>query len=151
LQAQLAGTFLNRRMMVKNFKIGSKWTQYIFETSSWVRLIDFMHQENSFLKTRLSEVMDDITSSENLALAEHFQNQFIVKDDVYDHMKHDLQRHIEKWSQLTAMEESNQVQTLKKIHGRLKEQIDYIERDHTILRKDYNTYLISLSVSAAIN
>lgn len=137
--------------MVKNFRVGSKWTQYIFETSSWVRLIDFLHQENSFLKTRLSEVMDDITNSENLALAEHFQNQFIVKDDVYDHMKHDLQRHIEKWSQQTSTEESIQVQSLKKIHARLKEQLDYIERDHSILRKDYNTYLISLSTVADIN
>jgi len=137
--------------MVKNIRVGSKWTQYIFETSSWVRLIDFLHQENSFLKTRLSEVMDDITNSENLALAEHFQNQFIVKDDVYDHMKHDLQRHIEKWSQQTSMEESIQVQSLKKIHARLKEQLDYIERDHSVLRKDYNTYLISLSTVTEIN
>ncbi|NBO58765.1 MAG: hypothetical protein EBU73_07530 [Chitinophagia bacterium] len=138
-------------MMVKNIRVGSKWTQYIFETSSWVRLIDFLHQENSFLKTRLSEVMDDITNSENLALAEHFQNQFIVKDDAYDHMKHDLQRHIEKWSQQTSMEESIQVQSLKKIHARLKEQVDYIERDHSVLRKDYNTYLISLSTVTEIN
>jgi seryl-tRNA synthetase len=138
-------------MMVKKIRVGSKWTQYIFETSSWVRLIDFLHQENSFLKTRLSEVMDDITNSENLALAEHFQNQFIVKDDAYDHMKHDLQRHIEKWSQQTSMEESIQVQSLKKIHARLKEQVDYIERDHSVLRKDYNTYLISLSTVTEIN
>ncbi|MEY2595175.1 MAG: hypothetical protein RI965_447 [Bacteroidota bacterium] len=137
--------------MVKKIRVGSKWTQYIFETSSWVRLIDFLHQENSFLKTRLSEVMDDITNSENLALAEHFQNQFIVKDDAYDHMKHDLQRHIEKWSQQTSMEESIQVQSLKKIHARLKEQVDYIERDHSVLRKDYNTYLISLSTVTEIN
>lgn len=130
--------------MVKNLKIGSKWTQYIFETSSWIRLIDFLHQENAFLKTRLSEVMDDITNRQNLALAEHFQNQFLVKDDVYDHMKNDLQRHVDKWNQQSTSDESNAIQLLKKIHARLKEQIDYIEREHTVLRKDYNTYLISL-------
>lgn len=131
-------------MMVKNLKIGSKWTQYIFETSSWIRLIDFLHQENAFLKTRLSEVMDDITNKQNLALAEHFQNQFLVKDDVYDHMKNDLQRHVDKWNQQSSSDESNAIQLLKKIHARLKEQIDYIEREHAVLRKDYNTYLISL-------
>lgn len=130
--------------MVKNLKIGSKWTQYIFETSSWIRLIDFLHQENAFLKTRLSEVMDDITNKQNLALAEHFQNQFLVKDDVYDHMKNDLQRHVDKWNQQSSSDESNAIQLLKKIHARLKEQIDYIEREHAVLRKDYNTYLISL-------
>ncbi len=137
--------------MVKNLKVGSKWTQYIFETSAWIRLIDFLHQENSFLKTRLSEVMDDINNSENLVLAEHYQNQFIVKDDVYVHMKHDLQRHVEKWNQQTSIDESPAIQSLKKIHARLKEQIDYIEREHAVLRKDYNTYLISLLVIPSIN
>lgn len=151
MQEQLTGTFLKRLKMVKKLKIGSKWAQYIYETSSWLRLIEFLHQENAYLKLRLSEVMGEIINNENLAIAEHFQNQFIVKDDVYDHMTHDLQRHIEKWNQSTTPNDSHQVDSLKKIHSRLKEQIDYIERDHVILRKDYNTYLISLSVSLEIN
>ncbi|MEY3158786.1 MAG: hypothetical protein ACK5F9_01725 [Bacteroidota bacterium] len=137
--------------MVKNVKIGSKWTQYMFETSSWIRLIDFLHQENAYLKTRLSEVMDDITNNQNLALAEHFQNQFLVKDDAYDHMKNDLQRHVEKWNQQTMSDETNAILSLRKIHTRLKEQIDYIEREHAVLRKDYNTYLISLVAAPSIN
>ncbi len=137
--------------MVKNVKIGSKWTQYMFETSSWIRLMDFLHQENAYLKTRLSEVMDDITNNQNLALAEHFQNQFLVKDDAYDHMKNDLQRHVEKWNQQTMSDETNAILSLRKIHTRLKEQIDYMEREHAVLRKDYNTYLISLVAAPSIN
>lgn len=137
--------------MVKNVKIGSKWTQYMFETSSWIRLMDFLHQENAYLKTRLSEVMDDITNNQHLALAEHFQNQFLVKDDAYDHMKNDLQRHVEKWNQQTMSDETNAILSLRKIHTRLKEQIDYIEREHAVLRKDYNTYLISLVAAPSIN
>ncbi|MEN9744426.1 MAG: hypothetical protein RL640_264 [Bacteroidota bacterium] len=137
--------------MVKNVKIGSKWTQYMFETSSWIRLMDFLHQENAYLKTRLSEVMDDITNNQNLALAEHFQNQFLVKDDAYDHMKNDLQRHVEKWNQQTMSDETNAILSLRKIHTRLKEQIDHIEREHAVLRKDYNTYLISLVAAPSIN
>jgi len=137
--------------MVKNVKIGSKWTQYMFETSSWIRLMDFLHQENAYLKTRLSEVMDDITNNQNLALAEHFQNQFLVKDDAYDHMKNDLQRHVEKWNQQTMSDETNAILSLRKTHTRLKEQIDYIEREHAVLRKDYNTYLISLVAAPSIN
>ncbi len=137
--------------MVKNVKIGSKWTQYMFETSSWIRLMDFLHQENAYLKTRLSEVMDDITNNQHLALAEHFQNQFLVKDDAYDHMKNDLQRHVEKWNQQTMSDETNAILSLRKIHTRLKEQIDYMEREHAVLRKDYNTYLISLVAAPSIN
>ena len=137
--------------MVKNVKIDSKWTQYIFETSSWIRLVDFLHQENAFLKTRLSEVIDDITNNRNLVLAEHYQNQFLVKDDVYDHIKSDLQKHTQKWNMLAEMDESTTTHALKKIHARLKEQIDYIEREHAVLRKDYNTYLISLFTSPHVS
>ena len=137
--------------MVKNSRIGSNWAQYMFETSTWMRLIDFLHQENAYLKTRLSEVLEEIEDKESLALAEHFQNQFIIKDDVYDHMKQDLQRHMDKWNLNAHTEISSPTQSLKKTHTRLKEQIDYIERDHTILRKDYNTYLIALAKRSAIN
>lgn len=138
-------------MMVKNSKIGSNCAQYLFETSTWIRLIDFLHQETAYLKTRLSEVLDEIDDKEHLALAEHFQNQFIIKDDVYDHMKHDLKKHIENWQQYIYTENTPLNQSLLKIHTRLKEQIDYIERDHSILRKDYNAYLINLVKYPTLN
>ncbi len=138
-------------MMTKNSKIGSNCTQYIFETSAWMRLIDFFHRENAFLKTRLSEVLEEMEDRDNLAMAEHFQNQFIIKDDVYDHMKHDLNRHMEKWKIDIFLENGASTQSLKKTHAKLKEQIDYIERDHSILRKDYNTYLISVANNPSAN
>jgi len=66
-------------------------------------------------------------------------------------MKNDLQRHVEKWNQQTMSDETNAILSLRKIHTRLKEQIDYIEREHAVLRKDYNTYLISLVAAPSIN
>ncbi len=137
--------------MIKHSKISSSYTQYIFESSAWMRLIDFFHRENSFLKTRLSEVLEEIEDRDNLAMAEHFQNQFIIKDDVYDHMKHDINRHMEKWKVDPFLENSTSTQALKKTHAKLKEQVDYIERDHSILRKDYNTYLMTLSKKPIAN
>lgn len=41
-------------------------SHYVFENKSWIRLIEFLIQENAIMKTRLSEVMDQIHDRESL-------------------------------------------------------------------------------------
>ena len=81
----------------------NKTEQFLHENITWKRLLDFFIQENSFLKTRLSEVVDRETDKTFIANAEHFQNEFILKDEYI----HDIERDIkeqEKNLQLTFMQ-----------------------------------------------
>lgn len=133
--------------MVINKMIGSKYRQYLFENESWIRLIEYLIQENTFMKNRLSEVIDQIHDRESLAMAEHFQNQFIVKDDLFDHILFDLQKENEKWKSCRSIESDMIFNTLINIHKHLKDQLDFIEKDHSIIKRDYNTYLNSLPSS----
>jgi hypothetical protein len=130
-------------MLVKKTMISSKIQQYRFETGSWVRLIEFLKQENTHMKNHLSEMMDHVQGRESLALAEHFQNQFIVKDDVYDHMIYELRIHSLK------MREGSQPITvtadMQKNHSHIKEQLSKIQQEHLVLSADYNTYMTSLN------
>ena len=128
-------------------KDSSTLNQFQFEVHSWIRLIEFLNQETTYLKNRLSEVIDQIEDRENLALAEHFQNQFIVKDDVYDHIIHDLRKQSYKWKEIESISTKEAQQDLRKIQKNLRDQIEYIERDHAVLTKDYNTYLALLSIN----
>lgn len=134
-------------MIIQDLKDSSTLDQFQFELHSWIRLIEFLNLENSFLKNRLSEVIDQIKDRENLALAEHFQNQFIVKDDVYDHIIHDLKKQSYKWKEVKSITSKEQQEELAKIQKNLRDQLDFIERDHAVLAKDYNTYLSSLSLN----
>ena len=59
----------------------SRLEHYRHEYLTWERMLDFFKQENAFLKTRLSQVVDKKTDRDFLAYAEHFQNQFIIKDE----------------------------------------------------------------------
>ena len=59
----------------------SKPDQFNYEIKTWARLLDFFKQENTFLKNRLAEVVDYRADKEFLALAEQFQNKFIIKDE----------------------------------------------------------------------
>lgn len=133
-------------MITHDLKESSTLNQFQFEVQSWIRLIEFLNQETTYLKNRLSEVIDQIKDRENLALAEHFQNQFIVKDDVYDHIMHDLKKQSYKWKEIKSFNSKDAQEDLKKTRKNLSDQIEFIERDHAVLTKDYNTYLDALSL-----
>ena len=128
-------------MILGNKVIGSKTGQFLFENASWTRLIEFFSQENTFMKNRLSEVIDQIHDRQDLVMAEHYQNQFIIKDDLFDHMLHDLHEEADKWNnpKLTSCEEV--LTELKSTHNHLRDQMEFIEKDVAMIRKDYNTYL----------
>lgn len=117
-------------------------SQYQFESASWIRMIEFLTQENMYMMNRLSEVIDSIHGGDNLAMAEHYQNQFIIKDDVYDHMLHDLKKLQTGLKEYPIQNTINK--DMQKLHKNLKDQLEFIERDHILLRQDYNTYLSSL-------
>ena len=116
--------------------------QVLYELSAWIRLIEFLTQENTHMKNRLSVVIEGIQNREQLALAEHFQNQLIVQDDVYDHMLHELNKQVVKWQQPTICPAI--LNELKKNYLNLSRQIESLEREQLTIRKDYNTYLSSI-------
>lgn len=128
--------------MIANLTVQNQSGQFLYEISSWIRLIEFLTQENAHMKNRLSVVIEGIQNRDQLALAEHFQNQFIVKDDVYDHIIHELHKQTTKWQQQTICPAI--LNDLKKNHANLSHQIESLEREQLLLKKDYNTYLSSL-------
>jgi len=134
-------------MLTKDLKDSSTLNQFQFEIHSWIRLVEFLNQENTYLKNRLSEVIDQIKDIENLALAEHFQNQFIVKDDVYDHILHNLKKQAHEWREIKMVTSKDIRDELAKTQKNLRDQIEFIERDHALMTKDYNTYLAALSIN----
>jgi hypothetical protein len=131
-------------MITQDLKDSSTINQFQFEIHSWIRLVEFLNQENTHLKNRLSEVIEQIKDRENLALAEHFQNLFIIKDDVYDHILHDLKKQVHKWAEIKLISSKEISDDLSKTQKNLRDQIEFIERDHAVITKDYNTYLASL-------
>lgn len=97
------------------------------------------------MKNHLSEMMDHVHGQEQLALAEHFQNQFIIKDDVYDHMIHELRMQSGKWRE-NKWDTTQQLSSeLQKNHNHIKQQMGKIQQDHLVLSDDYNTYLSTLT------
>lgn len=62
-------TFLNKK-------------QFEYEYNAWARKIEYFTQENALLKYRLSEMVDDNEEKKFLQIAEFFQNELLLQDDL---------------------------------------------------------------------
>jgi hypothetical protein len=126
---------------VKPHTESNKLDQFHHENMTWLRSLDFFKQENSYLKNRLSEVVDNTSDKNFLAQAEHFQNQFIIKDEFVDELKHDVNEQ-EKILMERYVKTGNGIdEPVIKRQKNLREQMEYLEKDFTNLRNEFNNYL----------
>ena len=121
----------------------SKTDQVVQECMAWERLLDFFKQENSHLKTRLSEVLDNKTDKDFLALAEHFQNQFILKDEFVDEMSHDV-REQEQNLLILADKKATIEERLIKKQQKIRNEMEFLEKDFNRMKNEFNKYLVSV-------
>jgi hypothetical protein len=119
----------------------SKPDQFHHENKTWSRMLDFFKQENSILKNRLSEVLDLSMDKNFLALAEQFQNKFILKDEYIDELRHDINEHDQG---LINNVESIVDIKLTRRQEKLRNEMEYFEKDFNNLKNEFNKYLSSV-------
>jgi hypothetical protein len=122
----------------------SKTKQFYYENLTWERLLEFFKQENAFLKTRLSEVVDQLTDKEFLELAEHFQNVFIIKDEFIDELRHDINDHEILLKTVMASPDKKTDKKILKKQEKLRNEMETLERDFTKDKNQFNKYLASV-------
>lgn len=114
--------------------------QLLFEAASWVRTLDFFKQENSNLKTRLSEVVDLSTDKEFVTTAEHFQNQFLLKDEFIDEITRDVKHHQNHLQDLLKKSMDPEEKTIKK-QQKLRNELIFLEKNFGSVKHEFNKYL----------
>jgi seryl-tRNA synthetase len=119
----------------------SKPDQFLHENKTWGRMLEFFKQENSFLKNRLSEVLDLTTDNNFLALAEQFQNKFILKDEFIDELRHDINEQDKRIAEGAGTIVDGKV---IKRQEKLRNEMEYFENDFNRLRNDFNKYLATI-------
>ena len=118
-----------------------KIEQFLHENTTWKRLLDFFVQENSFLKTRLSEVVDKENDALFIIEAERFQNEFILKDEFLQDMRRDIK---EQQSKLQSLQHNKQEadSRITKRQQKLRNEISFLEKDFPTLKNKFNKYLL---------
>ena len=121
----------------------NKTDQVLQECMAWERLLDFFKQENSYLKTRLSEVLDNKTDKDFLALAELFQNQFILKDEFVFEMLDDVKEQGKNLNILADKKATIEEHLIKK-QKKIRNEMEFLEKDFNRIKNEFNKYLVSV-------
>lgn len=116
--------------------------QYLHENLTWERALDFYKQENSFLKTRLAQVVDKNTNKTFIALAEYFNNRFIASDEYISDILQDIR--IQKNRIDDYVDKNLKIDPIIELtQTKLRREMERFEIEINILRKEFNKQLVS--------
>ena len=115
--------------------------QYLHENLMWERSLSFYKLENAFLKTRLSQVVDNNTDKDFVNIAEHFHNRLLFTDEYINELFFDLRM------QMQLIKKSlpgNHIQDVAIIgmQDKLRTGMENFEKDVVSLKNDFNNKLI---------
>jgi len=117
----------------------SKLDQFENENNTWERSLDFFKQENAYLKTRLSVIIDNKDDKEFLKLAEYFQNQFLLKDEFIKELKTDLNRQNDEIKLYPKNKMPNDIVNRQET---LRKEMSYFETDFSRLKNEFHQLII---------
>jgi hypothetical protein len=108
------------------------------EAESWKRLLEYIQQENSYLKNQLADLVNRDIDEEMLGEAEEFQNRFIKKDEMITLMRRDI-RDYDDW----LLSLSSQCDSDKYYHKqkRLRNEIELLEQLFNKLKFEFLNYI----------
>ena len=125
--------------MLKNNKV--YLSDLHFEHRQWMNELKFWEDEIRSFNNRLGEIVTRYTSNDIRAKVEHFQNQFILHNEVIDVLKKDVKTH-EKFIALQA--EDNPV-AIDRVHfddhTGLRERMDTQRNIYSELKMEYFGFL----------
>jgi hypothetical protein len=112
-----------------------------FEHQLWVKELRFYKDELLVFNKRLEEVSGMYTNKDVVATLEHYQNQFILHNEVADVLLHDLNGH-ERFLADTARESIIAIDHRAfSDHPELRERMDSFIKIYRELRHDYMRFL----------
>lgn len=116
------------------------YDQFLHEVQTWDRSLDFYKQENNFLKTRLSHVLDNNSDKTFLAFAEQFNSRFLFIDEYIKDLKRDLSQQVNMLNQFMKGNITQQ-RPLENLQKKLRTEMVNFEKIVTAIKYDFNQQL----------
>ncbi len=118
----------------------SKYDQFEHENHMWKRSLQFFKQENSSLKTRLSQVIDATDNKDFFKLAEYFQNLFLLKDELGQKLEAEITSQLER---LSVCPHIGYISTeIQNKQENLRREISYFESDFLRMKNEFNQLVL---------
>ena len=114
--------------------------QFEYEYNSWTRKIEFFSQENTLLKYRLSETVDNNEGNNFLQMAEYFQYELLLKDEMLKKINKELQEF--SGLLLRFKNEKRLSEKLPFYHNQLRKNILQVEKKFLSLSNEFNEKML---------
>lgn len=133
--------------MKKNTEIvaNARAQQYGHEVDTWLRTLDYLQQENIYLKNRVADLLKYEMNNGILEKVEFFHNKFIDKDAVLSLLRHDIAQLADNIERANGNGMSKQM-LLKEEH--LRRDMEKMEVEFGKLKSDFNQYVFDVLLSA---
>lgn len=113
------------------------------ECEAWLRELDFLLMEVSFLKTRLSHVVDAALDRNMVTAAESFQNGFISTEDMVRRLLAEVKFQNEQLGYLKGVSDAKHEKKIKTGQEYLRSAMAKLEAEFSDMRKTFNHWVIA--------
>jgi hypothetical protein len=111
-------------------------SKYDFEINSWLRTLDYLLQENIYMKNHIAEVVNGNSNANVLERMEQFQNAFLNKDTVIAFLRMDIKR---------LKQDIAADMDIRSKYLLFRSDMEKMEREYRMLRNDFNEYLLAVA------
>ena len=121
----------------------NKKRHFLQEGERWLRTLEYVQQENIYLKKLLADIIKNGMDNKLLDQVEYYHNQFIDKDTLLQFLHQDV---IRQGKQVEIHESENaevQDNRLQKRQDKLRIDMDRMENEFSKLKYSFNNYLAS--------
>lgn len=129
-----------KTMSISTTTLNKILSQYRHESDTWKRYLQFIQQENNYLKNRLSQVLQQDTDADFLDRAEYFQNKFLLEDETVHLLRQDVHE-METLLEQEVHQDGHIIKELQKKFKKLNRDIETAERQFNKLKTDFNEFL----------
>jgi len=112
-----------------------------FEHKQWRRELFFWEDELKSYKNRLCELVARWTNKDMLAQLEHFQNQFIIQEEVIDVFQDDINIHETDIANYSKKGIDSLNQSLVKKHIEFRNRMEVQRHIYSDLKKEFYKFL----------
>ena len=121
--------------------IESKVKQFQHEVDGWKRNLEFIMEENTYLKTRLADVLKAVSSDEDiLTAAEQYQNNFVREDETIHLLRGDI-ADFDKLLVKEIYQDGKVIDEVMRKQKKLSAEIKNSIGEFNKLKFDFNNYL----------
>ena len=119
----------------------SKMKQFRHESDSWKRNLEFITQENNYLKNRLADVLrTELADDDLLNAAEQYQNHFVMEDETIHLLRKDI-ADLDKLLVREVYEDGKLISDVMKKQKKMSAEMKNAVTEFNKLKFDFNNYL----------